>query len=867
LVCQKEIRKISCIAYMASMRGKDEIERAIEAGKQNAEAMTLMHNWCSHAKTRRMGGIGMIEQSTGLPIGHFSMECDHAPAGGMACWDFGESALDFYDRNCSGCEARSPVGFPNLSKLVAERDEAKSIANARQKVEQDRAEQALAQRNAARLALRPELDAVNQAIIDDLDSYDRNHENVDRHRLVEAARLAPERFDPRILDLVFDQASQSGLIALLALEIGAHIAPNEKRTTLLAQRLFRDGLGRETAAKIMSANLAKISEPDLVELVPEAAKFASPDHEEYFGGLQPHHDPKLLLAIWDVKPESARAGIDSILDRKTASASQLAGRTMRLILEHDPDSASNFLRPATSRYVRARQLLSDLGDHASLGDMAGAIDLLWNLEPEAVDSALQDLGVGANIEAKRNIANLYSLALRNRSFRDDEASLPEKRLRIALDRLTWLPSQVFDLEVLSTVSSALRYPPDELWPLAEEHIDKIIGAALLLDQHICNVDAQQSENVSFLEHLERGNLRSAAYEVVKNFLRTAAKAARSDAARQQFIAAVQAIPEERSLLRGIAVKALAEMATDVAGLKAVLPLLYSGMVGADVLGRAKAASALSEIPTRNRQNLPPLVYEVFCALLLDQFVAVHQSAARTLRRISLPEHLKPRAGFALFQLVSAYTDSEKDDDFLVDCISELARLAKHLPDPDKVRKFCCHAALKAQALYVRSEITSLRYSLKDCDDFALVVAHVLPEYAGNLNSRDEEAKLIHSLSSSGVLKHRQRLVDLGKEFADEEMWMSTLIADALYRAGAADEASEVLSHMETKFEATIKNKSRAFFVGFPLLAYQMERALLDCDDKRWTALSEEWNAKTIEQNKLSEERRARDSRSRFSIPN
>lgn len=850
---------------MGFMRKDEQIERAIEAGKQNAEAMKLMRNWCSHARSRRIGGIGMIEQTTGLPIGHFSMECDHAPAGGTACWDFGESALDFYDRNCSDCETRSPVGLPNLSKLVGERNEAKRLADARQQIERDRAERALAQRREARLALRPELNPVNQAIIDDLDAYERNHEDVDQQRLIEAARLAPDRFDPRTIDLIFEQASQSGLIALVALEIGAHVAPVERRTSLLAQRLFLEGLGRETAASILCANLAQIAESDLVALVPEAARFASPDHDQFFGGGQPPHDSKLLNAIWDYKPEAVRAGIGKILERKTARSSQLAGRTMRNILERDPTAASSFVRAAISRYVRAKQLLSDLGDYASLGDMAGAIDLLWNLEPEAVDDVLQDLGIGADIDAKRNIAKLYELALRNRSLHDEKAILSNERIRIGLNRLTWLPSQVFDQEVLSTVSSALRYPPKELWPLCEKHIDLLIGAALLLDQHMATAEVQQEENVPFLEYLERGNLRSAGYDVVKTFLKTAAKAARSATTREQFIAAVQAIPEERALLRGIALKALAEMATDVAGLKAVLPLLYSGMVGADVLGRAKAASALSEIPTRNWQNLPPLVYEVFCALLHDQFVAVHKSAARTLRRISLPEHLKPRAGFALFQLVSAYTDSEKDDDFLVDCISELARLSKHLPEPDKVRGFCCHALLKAEPLYVRSEVTSLRYSLKDCDDFALVVAHVLPEYAHNMNSRDEEAKLIHSLNPDGVMKHKSKLLELGKEFAVEDMWMATLIADSLYRAGAADEASEVLRQMEIMFEATVKDKSRSLFVGFPLLAYQMERALVDGDVERWAALSEQWDAKAIEQNKLLEERRARDSRSRFSI--
>jgi hypothetical protein len=437
---------------------------------------------------------------------------------------------------------------------------------------------------------------------------------------------------------------------------------------------------------------------------------------------------------------------------------------------------------------------------------------------------------------------------------------------LELDRLIWLPAQIFDNDVLHTVSGAFRYPPNEVEALLEEHADKLIGAALLLDETIAAKERGQSESTPFLQQMEWRNLSSAAYDVVEHFLKAAAKASKTDEAKARYIAAIQAIPEDRSMLRGLAAKAAMKMAESVEGLKAVLPTLYSGLVGASVLGRAHAASALSEIPSRGRQNLPALVYEAFCALLLDQFVAVHKSAVRTLGRISLPEHLQPRAALALFHLVSAYSDSEKDDNFMMDCIDRLARLADDLPNPDKLREFLCQASLKSDPVFVHSEARSLRYSLGKSDDFPLVVAHVLPQYAGSLNGHDSEAELIRTMTPTGILKHKGRLVEVAKEIAEHSMWLSTLIADRLYRAGAHDEAVSLLESMESAFSATVRDKQRALFVGFPLLAYRMEAAVAAGDDAAWAKLADEWQAQVTAQRDLLEDKRARDSRSRFSFP-
>lgn len=850
------------------MARDEQFTKAIEGGERNAEMLTLMKNWCAHARAKRFGGIGMVEQATGLPIGHFSMECDHAPMGGMASWDLGESMLDFYDRNCASCTLRTPVGFPNLSELVIERDQRRKAAAARERLEKDEIERAYKERAVARARVRKDVDAINQALVDDLDSFDREHCQVDRQRLVEAARMAPERIDPKLVDLLFEQAAATTSLALLTLEMGAAVVPGERRLLLLAQRLFRNGLGGDTAPAILIAHLDLLKDGDVTDLVPAAAELARPDHRMFGGDYESRIDPRLLIAMWDQRPEAVRAGIDRLLDGKTTNLSQLAGRAMALILGHDASAASIFFRSAASRYVRAHQVLPDLGEYENLGDIAHALDLIFSLEPDKVDAVLQELKAGGDIEAKRNIAQLYSNALWRSRFSDEQDKpLPEARLRVAITRLIWLPGEMFDHEVMATVANAFRHPPEEARLIIKEYADQLVGAALLLDERVAETERRQGDQLSWLQQLEWSNLRSGAYRVAEEFLEAAAANSDDPQTRAKFIAAIKAIPEERAVLRGITIEAAMRIASDVEGLNAVLPLLYSGLVGADVLGRAYAATAISKLPSCGRQNLPPLVFEAFTVLLLDQYVAVHKSAVRALKRISPPDDLKPRVAFALFNLVSTYSETTSDDNFLMDCIDQLARFAEHGPTPARMLDFLCLATVKVQPLYVRSELRGLRHKLAKSDEFALVVAHVLPEHAGDLNNhRDDDAALIGAMSTASILKHKARLAEVAKEVMRISPWHAMLIADVLYRAGARAESTALLEQLTCEFGATVKDKSHALFVAFPLLAMKMEQALADGDDTAWAALAQEWDERMKEQKALIEDRRARDSRSRFSIP-
>jgi hypothetical protein len=81
---------------------RDEFERAVEMGRQNAEMISLGKAWCTHIRNDRGPlGVGMLEQQTGLPVTGGRFTCDYArnPVHTFGM-ELAVSALDFYQHNC-----------------------------------------------------------------------------------------------------------------------------------------------------------------------------------------------------------------------------------------------------------------------------------------------------------------------------------------------------------------------------------------------------------------------------------------------------------------------------------------------------------------------------------------------------------------------------------------------------------------------------------------------------------------------------------------------------------------------------------------------------------------------------------------------
>lgn len=179
------------------------IERALQEGARNQEVHGLIRNWCANARIEKFGGVGMLEQLTGYPIGHHSMACDFAALPGPATWDLAEAALAFHDNQCATCTHRKPAGFPNLSKLVAERDDRLAVLQASAAAAEMTAETARLERRAEREALRALLAPVSASLVDQLSALDEGPSPAATQALVETAKLAADTFEPAVIEHLF----------------------------------------------------------------------------------------------------------------------------------------------------------------------------------------------------------------------------------------------------------------------------------------------------------------------------------------------------------------------------------------------------------------------------------------------------------------------------------------------------------------------------------------------------------------------------------------------------------------------------------------------------------------------------------------
>jgi hypothetical protein len=171
----------------------DSIQKAIRIGERNKEIIELAQNWCAHLEVRQAGGIGLVEIQTGLPIGMRSFKCPHANAAGMAAMMLEVVALDFHDRNCVDCKQRQPIRLPNLSTLVAARDEAKQRQSENRASFAEQQARALAARATRRENLARGCDPARAGIFSLVDVLDREPNDHNKQVLLATAAASVRR--------------------------------------------------------------------------------------------------------------------------------------------------------------------------------------------------------------------------------------------------------------------------------------------------------------------------------------------------------------------------------------------------------------------------------------------------------------------------------------------------------------------------------------------------------------------------------------------------------------------------------------------------------------------------------------------------
>lgn len=843
-----------------------EIQKAIEAGERNRAAMELVHNWCAHAKVEKHGGTGLVEQATGLPIGHHGLKCDYATAGGMFTWDLREAALDFYDRNCIDCKHRKPVSIPNLLNLVKERDERRAEETKKAAEAEARQLEVQNSRRLVRSQLRAGLGSLSSAIVDHIDEYDEHRDQEHHDRLCESARLAPEHFTQPIIEYIFKLAEQETWFVEAGLTVLDHLKADPARIARIALISLAQIRPTETIARVLLSRLSVADAALVTGALPNIIERAKPYDEYGFGRAMPEPKPDLLLTLWTTHQAAVREGLDRLLSSRHYYAVELAARGLLVLQQNDPNAMHGFLRTMVSKFSRAELLLDDFDEnHKAFRHLRDALAVAFAAFPDEVDTLVQEFITTSDRNTKDRAYKIYEAPFRG--HRHDEAPIsPDSRVhRISFQRLLWASTTEESERILQCAREVFRGRPYEMVDIARAELDGLLGAILLLDDRLRRHDEMPApKEQTFLDMMERNNRRSSITYLITSLIEWASVAAKDDPVlAKKVVGLFDQIPDGRDHLKGMMLTCIEHLGDTVEGLSLVLPHLYSGLVGNSVAVRACAAAALGKAP---QDNIPPLVYEAFSVLLWDQYVAVHKAAVRALGYFQLPESVQNRAAQALLHLIRYYSQKSGEDDFLVDCAERLAYELRRVGDTaGEVGQYLVKVLMNVEPLYLRNHLRSLGRILSETEGFVDLLIKLIPD-GDELNHRNDELDLLAELPKEAILARKAELAKLGLDVGLDRPWLALHVIESLGRAGAWAEARKIAEAGVNRPDPTVHNQWHRMTMKSVEITAAFEEAIAEGKTGDLVALSRQWEENAQRHKEFQADVQKRNSRSSFSRP-
>lgn len=853
----------------STMIGKNRFDEPIRNGERNRDAIPLIANWCANAKIRAES-YGLLAQETQLPIGHHSIECDYATDDSRSSfYELRDAAVDYYDRNCAGCSNRKGGRLPNLMELVAARDREQEQRIGESQRATGAAAVALATRDEERRELKSRVSPIGQALVDDIGAFDRDASRENLDRLMRSAEMAPEHFSEPLIDYIFGVCETAHWLDAPGLQMLAATSADPARLAAVAARVMARGRHRELAAKTLEPLVEHLDEDSACAATPGAMDIAKPARR-MLGGAERAAQPALLNALYEYHSGAVGKAVERLLTSRSAHSAELAGRGLRALLSTHPRAATPHARTLIATYVRAERVLDDFDDFDDpgnkLNDLAGAVVGAFDADPAGTDKLLQAYLEGASEQVRARVYELYGRALQRRG----EQALPRgsERVRIAFRQLLWATTGEFNAELMQTAIEVFRDGGGALEEVAKLEIEALLSAPFLLADRLRFLEDAPLDASRPLAAIERQNHRSAIMAVLKGLLELVARAALQDRALMPQISQfLKAIPEDRQILRGIAIEEFARLASDVAGLEFYLPHLYRAMVGPSTIERSYAATAVGDLGQSSLDNAPHLVFEAFELLLRDAHVMVHKAAARAFRRSLIPEPYRRKALGAIYDLVSVYRTESREDHFVAECVRTLAASADDFgKQAGALRRYLVDVCMGVDPDFLRSHMRGLSLTLGSDPTFIKLVVRMLPAMIDRYNRNDAAENLVRELSSSSIRAYESEFEALGIQLAASEQWLTLVVIDALARAGAGEAAARVAKARVEALQDIPRNRSIRLFARLVALTFEFENALAIGGDGALQDVTTEWEQIEAALKKQREEQRERDRRNRLSVP-
>jgi len=822
--------------------------------------MELIHNWCRHARVEKFGGTGLIEMETGLPIGHHHMACDHAPAGGFACWDLAEAALNFHDRNCVDCAHREPVRLPNLTSLLQKRDADRRLAEEERRVREDRAAAQRMVRQHARQSLRTLLSTLSATIVDSLEELDQDTASDAGTRLLGLAQLAPETFTPAVVEHCFSMLEgREGWFDETGLRILNQLRADQTRLTRCALLSLAEHRSIAVAAAIVEANSTLIDESLVADALPALVHLANPERTPFLNARELVPGP--LVAVYRAHLTATEAGIGRLLDQRDPHLVSSGARAIQILAEQDQAIACRFTRSLVAKVAYAHRVIDSRetgysGDDKVIRHLQLALALALASRPDDTDALVAQFLASASSEGEVRLYRVYEDVMRAEHHPGERPKSSKAAVIVALRRLIGTATASTNDDVLRGVQSVFRYVPEGLFSVARDELTGLLGAAILIDDRIQRFDAEPGSGNDFLSRLERQNHHNLLLDLQNNLVKWAAFAASgNESATEQYIEILGRIPERQDQLRSVLIGNAHRLMDTPSGLNAVLPALYTAMFGASTLVRAAAARAVGKLNRRGRDDVPEILYEGFTALLFDTYVIVHRAAVEALEKLALPEALARRAQAALAALIDSYAVSQTHDRFLLKCIKlYLSRYTTDLQKMGRLGNFFVALLDGMESQVVAEELGSLRHDLREAEGFADLVVRILADPGLTRYRPDDILRVLNDLPVSAIQAHTSHLEAIATDPNVEQSLPASLV-ETLTRVGAWEEAARINHALHARIADTTEKRAQKLEANLDRIAAKYEAAIALGRMDALPDLALEWRT-TEEQIKENEIRHA-----------
>lgn len=656
---------------------QDEIDRATAIGIENAEVLALAANWCEHIGATRgpMGGVGIVEQTTGLPVGGGSLRCSYARAPTHFGMQLKFTAADFYEKNCIGCSHHKPTGrTPHLGiwadAVLAERDEqARKAAEARRTAHEKRRE-----RSEQRRFLLGAPDPAVQAILDLVERVDAEEPDAEAERLLlKHAELSPQDFPDALLEHLATEGLAIGRGPLLEVvfEVFERAGrPAREAVLSLASAAVANGVAAQAGGALIAQHATEIPADErtrrgLVQLAAGVFEFRS----DWEGSR-----PDGLLRFFDLDPEGACSTVSALLRDAEPWARASAAHAAQALVRNRPASG-DLLLPALLDCVVMEDRSRYHGDPWASSKAADVVGDILIDKSETTDAAIAAQLQGAGEREARALWQCYWHASPSR-FRDP---VPIEAIGTIERRAVTLLKEDRPIDFLERVAETLSHLTDEHDGSAGAPLQELVDLLLFWNEkHRQAGRFGVNQTTTPLDVLEAQSHQLRVGAVARNLEEALEGRAKGELA--EYVAAITPIwdaPGGPTLVdedRASLVKALGSIGTQKQ-LDTAEPLLVRILSTGETEERAAALRALEGMHWRDLDVPKPIQQHVVANLFHEKlWVAIH--AIRALSIVDVAPDDRPRVINYLLGFAHNYKGEPLRSDDVERALGHALRLAE-----------------------------------------------------------------------------------------------------------------------------------------------------------------------------------------------